>query len=96
MPQESNETRFLWLPVPAATAAALQELSTSRHKHTHLGQIFVCPHLLTQMLQKRLHKMADIVIEIHVGPRPFWPTSMHELLLIGLTLPFFYILFLAA
>lgn len=88
IPIESLETWHLWVPVPGAGAAVMQELSVSRHKRTHLGHIFVCPCLLTQKWRKRLHCIADIVIELPAGRRPFWPTTMHESLIIGLTLPF--------
>jgi hypothetical protein len=43
---------------------------------------------LTQMWRKKLHKIADLVIEIPAGCRSFWPKYMHEPLLIGLTLRF--------
>jgi len=88
VPQESDEAWFLWAPAPAAAATALQELGTSRHKRPHLAHVFVCPRLFTQKWRKRLHNVADIVLELPAGRRPHWPSSMHEPVLIALILPF--------
>ncbi len=88
VPQESDEAWFLWAPAPAAAATALQELGTSRHKRSHLAHVFVCPRLFTQKWRKRLHNVADIVLELPAGRRPHWPSSMHEPVLIALILPF--------
>jgi hypothetical protein len=46
------------------------------------------PRLCTHLWRKKLFKVSDIVLEIPVGARPFWPHSMHEPLLVGLTLRF--------
>jgi hypothetical protein len=63
-------------------------MQLSRHKRPHLNHIFLCPRLLTQYWRKRLHQVADIVIEIPSGTRPFWPSALHEPLILGLTLCF--------
>jgi len=78
----------LWMPPPAACRHALGELATSRHKRTSLNHIIVCPRLFTSRWRKLLYKLADIVVEIPPGTRPFWPASMHEPLVLGLTLRF--------
>jgi hypothetical protein len=88
VPTESNETWFLWTPPPAAAAVALHEFGLSWHKRPHLNHLVVCPRLMTQLWRKRLHKLVDLVIEIPAGSRQFWPLSMHEPLLLGLTLSF--------
>lgn len=43
---------------------------------------------MTQYWHQKLHKIADNVLEIPAGCRAFWPWSMHEPLIIGLTLHF--------
>ncbi len=88
IPAESCDKWYLWSPAPAAGATVLQEMSISRHKRTQLGHIFVCPRLLTQKWRRKLHSVADCVIEIPAGCRPFWPADMFEPLILGLTLPF--------
>lgn len=64
MPEEKDESWFLWSPVPAAAFTALQELGVSRHKRPNLGHVFLCPCLFTQHWRKRLHNIADIVLEL--------------------------------
>jgi hypothetical protein len=88
IPALSTHQWFLWAPPPAAGRHALAELAVSRHKRTHLNHVVVCPRLFTATWRKQLYKLADIVIEVPAGARPFWPLSMHEPLIIGLTLRF--------
>ena len=87
-PVPSPVSWYLWMPPPAACRHALGELATSRHKRTSLNHIIVCPRLFTSRWRKLLYKLADIVVEIPPGTRPFWPASMHEPLVLGLTLRF--------
>ena len=88
MPRESEERWLLWAPPPAIAEAALEELSMSRHKHTHLNHIFICPRLMTQLWRKKLHKVSDLVFEVPSGARAFWPRHLHEPLIIGLIFGF--------
>ena len=87
-PTPCPDTWMLWCPPPAAAQAAINELSTSRQKRTHINHVFICPRLCTHLWRKKLFKVADIVMEIPAGARPFWPATMHEPLLLGLTLRF--------
>jgi hypothetical protein len=88
IPKESSDRWYLWMPPPAIADAALDELTTSRHKRSHLNHVFLCPRLMTQLWRKKLHKVADLIVEIPAGARTFWPRSMHEPLLLGLTFGF--------
>jgi hypothetical protein len=85
-PHETQDAWLLWAPAPAAASLALDELQSSRHKRPHINHIFVCPRLFTQYWRHKLHRVADIVIELPAGCRCVWPLRMHEPLLIGLTL----------
>ena len=78
---------FLWSPAPAAGRHALEQLAFSRHKRPDFLHIVVCPRLFTSLWRKRLFKLADCVVEIPAGARAFWPTSMHEPLILGVVLP---------
>jgi hypothetical protein len=78
---------FIWAPPPAAGRQAIDQLSISRHKRPTLTHVFVCPRLFTSLWRKRLYKIADCVIEIPAGVRPFWPSSKFEPLIVGLLLP---------
>jgi len=85
-PVECSDRWYLWDIAPAAAPFALEEALTSRLKRPHLNHIFLIPRLLTQYWRRKLHKVADVVLELPAGVRPYWPRSMHEPLLIGLTL----------
>ncbi len=85
-PVNSADSWLLWCPPPAAAQAAVNKLSMSRQKRTHINHVFVCPRLCTHLWRKKLFKVSDIVLEIPASARPFWPLSMHEPLLMGLTL----------
>ena len=87
-PRLNSRTLFLWAPPPALASTALNELLLSRHKRTQLTHVFLCPRLFTHAWRRKLHKVADIVLELPAGLHPEWPSAMHEPLLIGLTLPF--------
>jgi hypothetical protein len=87
-PRPNLETWLLWDAAPGSSSTILDQLSLSRLKRTHLNHVFICPRLLTQYWRRKLHKICDIVLEIPAGCRSFWPRSMHEPLLLGLTLRF--------
>jgi hypothetical protein len=88
VPKLTRTQWFLWAPPPAAAGAAIDQLSISRQKRPHLNHIFVCSCMLTHMWRKKLYKLADAVFELPAGLHPCWPRSMHEPLIIGLTLRF--------
>jgi len=87
-PHELPPTCVLWMPAPAAAGHALDQLMLSRHKRTQLTHIFFCPRLFTSLWRRKLHKVADLVLELPAGPQPFWPSTMHKPLILGLTLCF--------
>jgi hypothetical protein len=60
----------------------------SRHKRPHLNHIVLLPRLFTSEWRRTLYKLADAVIELPAGSRPFWSSAMHEPLLMGLILRF--------
>lgn len=88
LPRETGEQWLLWAPPPAAADVAVEELLLSRHKRTYLNHIFIVPRLATHLWRKKLYKVSDIVFEVPVGRRSFWPSPEHEPLLVGLTLRF--------
>jgi hypothetical protein len=85
--QNSPPTWFLWAPAPAAARHALMELATARHKRPYHQHLFICPRLFTSRWRKMLYKIADVVIDIPPGTW-FWPSNMHEPLILGLVLRF--------
>ena len=87
-PSPACRSTYLWMPPPAAASAAVDGLALPRLKRSHLLHIFICPWLFTHLWRKKLHKVANLVLELPAGPQPPWPASMHEPLVLGLTLPF--------
>ena len=87
-PTLHSATWFLWSPAPAAARAALEELAVCRHKRPHLNHIFVVPRLFTSQWRRLLHKTANFIFELPAGSRSAWPVTMHEPLVVGLTLRF--------
>lgn len=85
---ESSNDWFIWHPPPALGEIAMEELSESRHKRSHLSHIVLLPRLMTFSWRRRLSKICDLVFEIPPGSRSFWPHTEHEPLVIGLTLRF--------
>ncbi len=79
---------FLWIPAPTATKTVVNEVALSQHKHSHLCHNFVRPRLFTHLWHKKLYKVAGIIFELPTGHQACWPTSMHESLLMGVTIPF--------
>lgn len=79
---------YLWSPPPFAADVALTELRKSRIKRQSSSHIVVCPRLCTSMWARHLYKSCDIVFEIPAGHQSYWPSEMHEPLLIGILFPF--------
>lgn len=88
VPTEHSHPWLVWSPPPSIADVALDELEMSRHKRCQLSHIFIIPRLMTYLWRKRLGKICDAIFEIPPGARPFWPSSEHEPLLVGLTLRF--------
>jgi hypothetical protein len=85
----SSHVVLVWAPAPTAAEAALEELSTSRHKLPHLSHIVLCPRLFTHAWRKRLYKLADYVFFLPAGRREdVWPSHAFEPLIVGVILPF--------
>jgi hypothetical protein len=87
-PNECPPTWFVWAPPPVLADIALEELETSRHKRHQHGHLILIPRLMTFGWRKKMGKLCDVVWTLPPGPRPFWPESEHEPLILGLTLPF--------
>ena len=82
-----ESTMCLWVPPPFAADAAVSELRKSRLKRQSMAHVFVCPRMVCTEWRKQLYRAADIVFRVPAGPS-FWPTGMHEPLLIGILFPF--------
>jgi hypothetical protein len=86
-PVLSKGSVIVWSPPPFVADVALTELRKARIKRQLSSHIFICPRLCTSLWIRQLFKASDIVLEIPPG-KSFWPSNMHEPLLIGILFPF--------
>ena len=78
---------YLWTPPPYAADIAVAEMQKARIKRQTSTHVFVCPRLCSSLWVRQLYKAADFVIEVPAG-FSFWPSEMHEPILIGILFPF--------
>jgi hypothetical protein len=79
---------WVWCLPPAAALYALEELAMVRVKcKEHVRAIVCVPLLLGTEWMRRFVRSVDVYFKVPAGCS-FWPASMHEPLLIGLSLPF--------
>ena len=77
---------FLWDVPPGAGEVAVEQLCAHTHGRPESHHIFIIPRLCTCHWRKQLLKACDVVLTIQ--PKfPFWPTHMHEPLLVGIHFP---------
>lgn len=77
---------FLWIRPPAAADVALEEIGRAKHKRAENYHIFICPRHMMPLWRRLLYKNCDFVCIIPAGPS-FWPSHMHEPLILGIVLP---------
>jgi hypothetical protein len=65
----------------------MEELRKARIKRKDSPHVFVCPRLLKPEWFRQLYKESDIVFDVPAGTW-FWPASMFEPLIIGISFPF--------
>ena len=76
----------LWIPPPAAMETIVELFSEDRLTNPHIPHVFAVPRLMTYLWRKALSKDADVVFSIRAGSS-FWPSSMHEPLIVLIVLP---------
>lgn len=74
---------FLWDVAPTAGETAVEQLCAHTHAQPYSNHIFLIPRLCTSHWRKQLLKVCDIVLTIKVDS-PFWPSHLHEPLLMGI------------
>ena len=85
MPYHMKNT-FLWSPAPSVSDLVLRKLWEAVHKQPNSLHVFIYPELIMTIRGRLMFNMADLVV--YVPPREkFWPSSMHELLVIGFVSP---------
>jgi hypothetical protein len=78
---------WVWNLPPAAAIYALEELSMARLKREDkLTAVVLVPFLLSPEWFRRFSRLVDVYFFVRPGA-PFWPTNMHEPLLIGFCFP---------
>jgi hypothetical protein len=79
---------WIWPLPPAAAIDALEELSTIARlkRQDTLTAIVLVPLLLTPEWFRRFCQVVDVYFVVRPGT-PFWPSNMHEPLLVGCCFP---------
>jgi hypothetical protein len=78
----------VWALPPAAALEALEELSMARLKRAEeVSAIVLVPALLRPEWFRRFVRTVDLYFAVPPGT-PFWPSNMHEPLIVGFSLPF--------
>ena len=78
----------IWSPAPAAAAVAMEELTRARHMDPYQSHIVIIPRLMTYQWRKSLSKASDTLLYIPAGNKHFWPSHMHEPLILAILTPF--------
>jgi hypothetical protein len=84
-PHPSGRT-YVWVPPPAAAAAAMEWLAQSIHKRPDSVHIVLVPRLMTACWRKRLGKISDLLFTIPLTSK-VWPKKNHEPLICSVCLP---------
>jgi hypothetical protein len=82
-----NEGTYVWVPPPAAAAAAIDWLSQSIHKRPQSVHIVLVPRLMTAMWRKKLSKTSDLLFTVPLESKVVWPKENHEPLICAVCLP---------
>ena len=77
---------FLWNIPPAAGGIAVEQLCIQTHTEPGSFHIVIIPRLCTSLWRKQLGKCVDLLITVKAESH-FWPSSMHEPLILALYLP---------
>ena len=85
-PHPSGGT-YVWMPPPAAAAAAVEWLGQSIHKRPDSVHIVLVPGLMTSLWNKRLSKTSDLLFTIPLESKVVWPRENHEPLMCAVCLP---------
>jgi hypothetical protein len=78
------------MPPPAAMEIVVELFNEDRLVQPHLPHVFVVPRIMTHLWHKPLTKDADLVFTVKEG-QSFWPSSMHEPLMVLIVLPLSHI-----
>jgi hypothetical protein len=77
---------YIWSPPPIIADVALEECAKAIHKRTDAYHTFLIPRLYSPLWLQRFYKLSDFIFKLPLGSR-HWPSSMHEPLFVGISLP---------
>jgi hypothetical protein len=81
-----NSMAYIWSPPPVIADVALEEFPKAIHKRPDAFHIFLAPKLYSPLWLRMFYKLSDFVLQLSPGSM-YWPTSMHEPLLVYIALP---------
>ena len=73
-------------PPPTAMETVVEVFNEDSLAHHHIPHVFAIPRLMTHLQRRQLSKDVDVLFTINVGTY-FWPSSMHEPLIVLIVLP---------
>jgi len=82
-----NGVLYLWAPPPVIADVAMEELLKAIQKRQDAFHVFCLPRLYTPKWRRLFFKSFDFHFSVPAGS-DLWPSSMHEPLWIGISLPF--------
>jgi hypothetical protein len=77
---------YVWLPPPAAAAAAFEWMGQSIHKRADSIHLVLVPRLMTAHWRKHIAKTSDLLFTIPIGTK-VWNFGNHEPLICAVCLP---------
>ena len=84
--KHTDEGNYLWIVSPIAGETAVEQLCGHFHGCSTSLHIIVIPRLCTCHFRKQLLKVSDLLLTIE-AKYSFWPSNMHEPLLLSICLP---------
>jgi hypothetical protein len=82
----ANGRSYIWAPPPVIADVALEECLKAMHKRTDAYHMLLIPRLYSPLWLRLFYKLPNFVFHVSPGSR-FWPSSMHEPLFVGISLP---------
>jgi hypothetical protein len=85
----TNGRSYIWAPPPVIADKALEECLKAVLKRTDAYHVVLIQRLYSPLWLRFFYKLSNFVFHVSPGSR-FWPSSMHEPLFFGISLPMLF------